>query len=240
MGFFAALSFLTLIPVPKRWRENLKSSPPYFPLVGALLGVIVWGTHEIVVRLAGDATGAVTAVAALAVLTRGLHLDGLSDTFDALGSGKTGEDALAVMRDPRTGPFGAVAVLCILLLKGALIYDLPPAAIWRPLILFTLMGRMGILVPLCFFPYVRKKGIVTVFLPSGGRVFLGGLVFALPLSWVLCGISGLAVLSGTLLFCYLFSLFLRRRVGGMTGDTLGATLELAEVVTLFSIHLWVA
>jgi adenosylcobinamide-GDP ribazoletransferase len=240
MGFFAALSFLTLIPVPNRWKENLKSGPPYFPLVGALLGIIVWGIYEIVVILAGKATGATAAVVTMAFLTRGLHLDGLADTFDALGSGKTGKKALAVMKDPQIGPFGAVAVLSILLLKGALIYDLPPEAIWRPLMLFPIMGRMGVLLPLCFLPYAREKGIVTVFQPSGNRTFLGGLGLSLILALVLGGIGGLAALSSTLLFCYLFSVFLMKKVGGITGDTLGATVELAEVAALLSIHLWVA
>jgi adenosylcobinamide-GDP ribazoletransferase len=239
VGFFGAVGFLTLIPVPHRWRGQLKSSPSYFPLIGALLGAAVWGVYEIVVRGTGEASGVVSAIVTLAILTRGLHLDGLADTFDALGSGKQGKAALAVMRDPQIGPFGAVAILCILFLKGVLIYDLPHAAIWRPLILFPVMGRMGVLIPLCFFPYARKEGIVRVFLPSGGLIFLGGLIFALPLAWVLCGVSGLGVLGSTLLFCLLFSLVLKKRIGGVTGDILGATVELGEVIALFSIHLWV-
>jgi adenosylcobinamide-GDP ribazoletransferase len=105
--------------------------------------------------------------------------------------------------------------------------------------LFPVMGRMGVLLPLCFLPYARGKGIVTVFQPSGNRTFLGGLGFSLALALVLGGIGGLAVLFSTLLFCYLFSVFLRKKVGGITGDTLGATEELAEVAALLSIHLWV-
>jgi adenosylcobinamide-GDP ribazoletransferase len=240
MGFFAALSFLTLIPVPNRWRGNVQSSPPYFPLIGALLGGIIWGIFEIACLLAGTASGAAAAVAALAVLTRGLHLDGLADTFDALGSGKTGKEALAVMKDPQIGPFGAVAILCVLLLKGTLIYDLPPEAIGRSLILFPVMGRMGVLIPLCFFPYARKEGIVTVFQQSGGRAFMLGLGLSLALVLLLCWIAGLAIVCSTLLFCYFFAVFLRKKVGGITGDILGATLELAEVVALLSIHLWIA
>jgi adenosylcobinamide-GDP ribazoletransferase len=239
LGFFGAVGFLTLIPVPHRWRGQLKSSPLYFPLIGALLGAVIWGVYEIVGRWTGEASGVVSAIVVLAILTRGLHLDGLADTFDALGSGKQGKAALAVMRDPQIGPFGAVAILCVLLLKGVLIYDLPHVAIWRYLILFPAMGRMGVLIPLCFFPYARKEGIVRVFLPSGGWIFLGGLILALPLAWVLCGVSGLAVLGSTLLFCLLFSLVLRKMIGGVTGDILGATIELGEVIALLSIHLWV-
>ena len=240
MGFFGAVSFLTLIPVPHRWRGQLKSSPPYFPLIGALLGVIIWGTFEIAHILAGTASAAAATVVVLAVLTRGLHLDGLADTFDALGSGKTGKRALAVMKDPQIGPFGAVAILCVLLLKGTLIYDLPPEAVWRSLVLFPVMGRMGVLIPLCFFPYARKEGLVTVFLQSGGWVFMGGFGLSLALALILCGVAGLAIVCSTLLFCYLLAAFLKKKVGGTTGDTLGATIELAEVIALLSIHLWVA
>lgn len=239
MGFFSAVGFLTLIPVPHRWRGQLKSSPLYFPLVGALLGVVIWGVYEIVARWTGEASAVVSAIVLLAILTRGLHLDGLADTFDALGSGKTGKEALAVMRDPQIGPFGAVAILCVLFLKGALIYDLPHTAIWRYLILFPAMGRMGVLIPLCFFPYARKEGIVQVFLPSGVWIFFGGLIFALPIAWVLCGVPGLAVLGSILLFCLVFPLVLKKRIGGITGDILGATIELGEVIALFGIHLWV-
>ena len=158
-------------------------------------------------------------------------MDGLADTFDALGSGRDREGMLQVMRDPHVGTFGVVAVGCVLILKFSLLLKLPQGG-WRALVLFPALGRMGLLVPLCSLPYLRGEGKVSPFLPPRRGTFLRGLLFTAVLGALFYGLRGLLALSLVLGFCYLLSSFFQRRLGGMTGDVLGATVEMAEVVSL--------
>lgn len=230
-GLLAALGFLTSIPLPQAWRGDLAAAPPYFPLAGALLGAIITGIYAMGKAWVGQGFAAAAAVCALTLLTRGVHLDGLADTFDALGSGKEREEMLQVLRDPHVGTFGVVAVSCVLILKFSLLLNLPQGG-WRALVLFPALGRMGLLVPLCFLPYLRGEGKVSPFLPPQRGAFLGGLLFTAVLGALLYGFRGLLALILVLGFCYLLSSFFRRRLGGMTGDVLGATVEMAEVVSL--------
>ena len=124
-GLLAALGFLTSIPLPRSWREDLAAAPPYFPMAGALLGMVLAAIYGLGDALVGRGFAAAAAVCALALLTRGVHLDGLADTFDALGGGRDREGMLEVMRDPHVGTFGVAAVGCVLILKFSLLLKLP-------------------------------------------------------------------------------------------------------------------
>ena len=233
-GLLAALGFLTSIPLPRSCRGDLAAAPPYFPLAGALLGMVLAAVYGLGDALVGRGFAAAAAVCALAALTGGIHLDGLADTFDALGSGR--DRMLEVMRDPHIGTFGVVAVGCMLILKFSLLLKLPQGG-WRTLVLFPALGRMGLLVPLCSLPYLRGEGKVSPFLPPQRGTFLRGLLFTAVLGALLYGLRGLLALSLVLGFCYLLSSLFRMRLGGMTGDVLGATVEMAEVVALVGLNL---
>jgi len=235
-GLLAALGFLTSIPLPRSCRGDLAAAPPHFPLAGALLGMVLAAVYGLGGALVGRGFAAAAAVCALAALTGGIHLDGLADTFDALGSGRDREGMLQVMRDPHVGTFGVVAVGCVLILKFSLLLKLPQGG-WRALVLFPALGRMGLLVPLCSLPYLRGEGKVSPFLPPRRGTFLRGLLFTAVLGALFYGLRGLLALSLVLGFCYLLSSLFRRRLGGMTGDVLGATVEMAEVVALVGLNL---
>ena len=235
-GLLSALGFLTCIPLPRSWREDLVAAPPYFPLAGALMGAAIGALYGLCEALVGRGFAAAAAVCALAVLSRGVHLDGLADTFDALGSGRDREGMLEVMRDPHIGTFGVAAVGGVLILKFSLLLELPQGG-WRAVVLFPALGRMGLLVPLCSLPYLRRDGKVSPFLPPRKGTFLRGLLFSVVLGGLIYGLRGLLALTLVLGFCYLLCRLFRRKLGGMTGDVLGATVEMAEVVALVGLSL---
>lgn len=209
-------------------------APPFFPLVGALVGVILGLLRLMAQPIAGEAFGAAVVVCGLAFLTRGMHLDGLADTLDALGSGRDREGMLQVMKDSPIGAFGALGISALLILKFSLLL---PLGGWKPVVLFPCLGRAGLLIPMARLPYLRRKGMLSPFHPLQGDVALKGFLFTAALAVLLGGLKGLLALGLVIVFCLLFSHYLRKRIGGMTGDTLGATVEVAEVVALIGLNL---
>ena len=118
-GPLEALALLTVVPVPARAAGSVRGVLPWAPLVGLLLGGVATGIGVLGARTVSPLVGAVLALAVLALLTRGLHLDGLADTADGLGPLRDRERALAVMRQGHIGPFGVAAVVLVLLLQAS-------------------------------------------------------------------------------------------------------------------------
>jgi len=232
----AAVQFLTVLPVPKRAveEETLPASMPYFPVVGALMGAALAGADQAFQLVLSARTAALLDVVLLGGLTGALHLDGLADAADAFGSRRDRSGMLAVMKDSRIGAIGAVAVVCVLLLKWEFIAELSGGLRLVALAVAPLVGRCG---------QVMQAGMLG---PAGaqgslGAVFAGkqsklavGLACLLPLAaagalwfpegFVLGGLAVLFLLAGIG--------YIRRRLGGATGDTMGALTEASEAFTL--------
>lgn len=237
-----ALQLLTRLPLPA-----LKPPPRtiefgwatlWFPLVGLLIGVFLVGLH----RLLGQADLGVQAALILTVwvlLTGGLHLDGLADTADAWIGGQ-GDRArtLEIMKDPRSGPLAIVVITLALLLKFAALRVLL-ASDGLALLLTPLLGRSALLLLLRSTPYVRADGLGAPYAQTLPRWPSVGLI-------LLIVIATLALLAGTgAILCTVLGLGLAvlrrqfiRRLGGITGDTLGATCELIETLALLTLALW--
>ena len=140
----AAIGFLSVAPVPSRWRggkAELGRSLPYFPVVGLLFGVAAGLLARVLEYALPPAPAAVLLVIVLALLTGGLHVDGLADTADGFFSSRPKERILEIMRDSRTGAMGAAAVVCVLLLKCSALAALSPAGCVRAAFLMPLAGR---------------------------------------------------------------------------------------------------
>lgn len=226
-----ALQFLTRLPIrlpgmPEP--EALGRSLLWYPLVGLLLGALLvalaWLLSGVAVPLA-----AALLLALWVLASGGLHLDGLADTADAwVGGFGDRERTLAIMKDPCCGPIAVVTLLVVLLLKFAALWALLAAGQWLALLLAPLLGRSALLLLFLGTPYVRRGGLGSAMaehLPAeaGWRVLL-----AVGLATLLCGGSGLlALLVAALLFA-LCRRALLWRLGGTTGDTAGALLELLE------------
>ena len=225
-GLRLAFSWLTVLPVSARDvdRDVARWAIALAPVVGLALGGAAAGLS---VLLGGGLLSGVLVVAFLALATRGLHLDGLADTADGLGSYKGPEKALAIMRDGPVGPFGVVAIVLVLGAQAAAVRD------WQALVLAVATGRVAFTV-CCHraVPAARAEGL--------GTLVAGTQPTAVPVAWVavlaaasvVTGWRGpVAVVAATGLVVVLVR-HATKRFGGVTGDVLGAAGELATTVVL--------
>ncbi|MCK4417495.1 MAG: adenosylcobinamide-GDP ribazoletransferase, partial [Candidatus Latescibacteria bacterium] len=165
--FFIAIQFLTVIPVPRRLRmtdEDLGRSMAYFPLVGLLLGGILYGLSRAIVLVFPERIADLGCVLALVLLTGGLHLDGLADTADAFFSREDRRRMLEIMRESQIGPMGAAVIVFALLLKFELLSGLSPQVKGPTLILMPVIGRWAVVFQAAMLPYARaSQGLGTAF-----------------------------------------------------------------------------
>jgi len=238
----AALQFLTILPLPRGLSPDeraLGGSIPFFPVVGlgigATIALIDWGLGF----LFPVGVTSVFAVILLIVVSGGLHTDGLADTADGFFSSRPRERILEIMRDSRTGPMGVTAIVCVVALKIALIASVSGPWRWWVLLMTPLAGRCALLVQMALLPYARSEGLVGVFHRNCSRRHaLWALTFLITAGLLAGGVPGLVAGVGSFLFTLLFSGYVRRRIGGLTGDTLGASCELAELVPALVASAW--
>jgi len=241
LSLLIALQFLTRLPVRLPGMpapEQLGRSLLWYPPVGLLLGSLLL----ILYRLLGDAPAPLHAALLLAAwvgLSGALHLDGLADSADAwVGAVGDRERTLAIMKDPRSGPIAVVVLLVLLLLKFAALLALLDEGAGAALLLAPLLGRGALLALFLSTPYVRPGGLgqaLAEHLPRpAARWVLLGVVLACPLLFGAAGL--LALLLAAALFLWLRHCLLAR-LGGTTGDTAGALLELVECGVLVGLAL---
>ncbi len=236
-SFLLALQFLTIVPlkVKEVSEKNIAGAMIYFPLVGLLLGIVLSGINALLVTLNFSplAVNIILAVA-LICITGGMHLDGLSDTADAFLSGKSRDEMLAIMRDPHIGVMGAISIISILLLKIGLLGAVAAPLKTTALLLACVLSRWSSVLAMFLFPYARKDGKAKAFTQGMNlKIFalssITVLVFAFVI-WQLKGLLTLLIATGCV---YLGGKFASRKIGGITGDILGATIELTEIIVLF-------
>lgn len=237
--FVIAWQFLTAVPVSRVHHDpapaELAASMAWYPVVGLLLGGVLaltsWLLSGLVARVVLDALLIVLLVA----VTRGLHQDGLADTLDGWAGGRTPEQRLAIMRDGRIGAIGATGLILALGLRYAGLAALPDPG--RLLVLFCMpaVGRWAMVVGAVAVPYARAEGgLAEPFLQNlkARHVLIATLWMAAALIFAMGPLGAVASLSITALVARIVSAHSRRLCGGVTGDTLGATNEIAEVVFL--------
>ena len=235
MPLLIALQFLTRLPirlpgVPTP-DENGRSLL-WYPAVGLLLGVLLVLGYFL---LSGVSVG-LQAALLLSVwvwLSGGLHLDGLADTADAwVGGYGDRERTLTIMKDPACGPIGVISLVLVLLLKWAALVALLGAGQWLVLLLAPWLGRWVLPLLLSTTAYVRPGGMGQVLVENMPRRSLPALLALHVLIMLLCGWSAVGSLLVALLVLLVVRHYLRERLGGTTGDTAGALVELVEVAVL--------
>jgi adenosylcobinamide-GDP ribazoletransferase len=232
----AAFAFLTRLPVwagPLR-EGDLGRSVAFFPLVGLILGLVLTGLGFALQGVLAPTLLALLGVALLALMTGGLHLDGVADLFDAVGGGR-GDRArmLQIMRDSRIGAHGAAALVLVLLAKVLALAQVIERRDFAAVLLFPTIGRWAVVPAIVLLPYARPEGLGRAF---NGEARARELVIATVLLAVAVAALGLrlavpAAAAG--LVVMLFGSWLRWRLGGLTGDAYGAAVELGEVTALF-------
>ncbi len=238
-----ALSFLTLFPF--RWSQNpsqqqFSASRVYYPVVGLLIGLLLlgleWGASQVVPTPLTAALLLVT----LIVVTRGLHLDGLMDTCDGLFGGYTRERRLEIMRDSHVGAFAVVGAAGLLILKYAALLSLltlPGVGKQWALLLFPVVSRWSMVLQIESFSYVRSEGLGSMLHQGDSHHWIAtsiALFLAAGIALVVGGIGGIVMLAAVSLLAWVLGWAMTRALGGLTGDTYGATNEITEVVGLMA------
>lgn len=238
--FWIALQFLTRIPVRLPGMpaaEQVGRSLLWYPTVGLLLGgLLLLGQWLLMGQPA--LLAAALLLALWVALSGALHLDGLADTVDAwMGGRGERERTLDLMKDPRCGPMAVVALLLLLLLKFAALVALLQAQAWAALLLAPWLARLALSWLFLSTPYVRPGGLGALLAAHMPRQQLSAVLALHALAALLCGWSGwLALLTaGTCVLLWRRALL--ARLGGTTGDTAGALVELVELAVLLALAL---
>jgi len=237
-SILSAFQFLTILPFKvKRLTDGaLAWAVVFFPIVGLVLGSILAGANYFLASYGfNEIASNIILVILLVILTGGLHLDGLSDTFDALFSGKSKEEMLAIMHDSHVGVMGVLAIISALLLKIALLSVIGPELKVKALILMCVLSRWSMPLSIYSFPYARQNGKAKTFIDGMNiRIFLIATLIALVITYFLGGLIGISILGVTAACAYLTGIYIKSKIGGITGDTIGAVSELSEVIILVS------
>ena len=236
-GLITAIRTLTLIRVPGRDAEKMSDSLLFFPLVGGLIGLLVAGTAWLVVgKYAWPAGAGVFCVALSSFVTRGIHLDGLADVFDAMG-GQTIQRRLEIMKDPRVGAFGVTALLLVLVIKIATIERLAGGGnFWLLMVPFVISRIMQVHL-IVTLPYARAEGGIGQKFVEGATMyhFVGAYAAGLMLCFAVGGLVAVIIAVGACLFCSLLASWMRRTFGGVTGDLIGMGSEVLETAVLVTL-----
>ncbi|HEY1855167.1 MAG TPA: adenosylcobinamide-GDP ribazoletransferase [Solirubrobacterales bacterium] len=242
-GLLDALGFLTILPLPRsvtrRESFDLAAAVTWFPMVGALIGGFAGGLRVAFEPLLGHAPSTVIAMIGLVVITGALHQDALADTVDGLGVHGSVERRLEVMRDPRVGAFGALALIAWALLLFTALNQLGPEHALLALIAAAVAGRLAGPLHGLIARSARREGLGAR-LHVGVRAALAATLVATVILVALLGAyrggvtSGIAVLIGAST-----ALLARRMLAGSTGDTIGTAIALTEIcVCLALVALW--
>ena len=237
-SFLLAWQFLTLFPGGKKDAETtpevLGRSMAYYPLVGLLIGSILWAAYWVISHAFPRTLCDGLAILLLVIITGALHLDGLADTLDGMAAGKSAEERLRIMRDHRVGTFGAVGLVLVLGIKFLALNSLPEEIVGKTLIAALALSRWSMVQLTHRTPYARPEGgLGKVFKENVKRremalatafsliiaVFL--LRFWGAVLWLAVGVSALGI-----------QLLFQKKIGGITGDILGAANETHEVLVL--------
>ena len=167
-------------------------------------------------------------------MTRGLHLDGLADTIDGLASGGSKEKILEVMRDSRIGPFGVIGLILLVGAKYLTLHQMTNSSLYASIILMTVLGRHAIVLVCYRSPYARfGEGLGKSFSENlHFRETVVSFLTSLAISLLIVGMNGLLIFVSITLFSLGYRSFFIKRLGGVTGDVLGAANELTELLTI--------
>jgi adenosylcobinamide-GDP ribazoletransferase len=235
--FLLAFQFLSIFPVrisKTAGEQDLAGSMRYYPLVGAILG----GMSALLLKAAlwwfSPSVAVVSAVVGLIIFSGAFHLEGFADMCDGFHGHHDRQRILAIMKDSRAGPMAIVGVFCLLALKIALLASLETSRAALALAVAPAIGRWSMVWLCASSTYARPEGgTASGFIGHvGRRTFLTATCFCAVIAFLLLGVWGLAMMAAAAAGTGAFRRYVEKRIGGMTGDTLGACCELVEVLAL--------
>ncbi len=236
-ALFSAFAFLTVLRVPDKWtggEKGLSNSVWFFPVVGIFIGGVCAGVGA----LLGDALPAwplaIVLVMISAAICGGLHMDGLADTADGFFSSRPRGRILEIMHDSRIGTMGVLALIFSVALKVSVLATLAgrdPLLLLQAAFLMPLAGRCSLVLSMAVTPYAREEGLATLFWHRSPARLIWTLSILALLGWRIAELRGIMAVGAAVVSTILFAGYCYRKIGGGTGDTLGAGNEIAEVVT---------
>jgi adenosylcobinamide-GDP ribazoletransferase len=238
-SLLAAIRFLTILPLPGSGENDTSffgGALFYFPFTGLLIGSFSALGAFFLVNALPIGVVAVLLTIFLSLASGFLHLDGLADSCDGLLSARPAQKCLEIMRDSRIGVMGAAALSVVFLLKTASIAALDPTNIYSALIIAPVAGRTSIILMMALLPYARKnEGLGVLFYSGNNRwaAFFSALFF-ITVTTVLIPTKCIMLSLTLVVSVAVFSWVCRKKIGGATGDTLGAVCEITETMVLIA------
>lgn len=241
-NFITGLQFLTRIYIAKQseWSpESFGRSVKYFPLIGAILGIILVLINQLLTEyfpyigiFLPPHVLTIFLIISNVLLTGGLTCDGFMDTMDGIFSGRSKERMLEIMKDSRIGANGVMAFILLVILKWSLIMDIPSQGLPIALFIMPVLGRFAMVIGITLFPYARPDGIGKAFAQYADKYTLCiasilTLLFIIPL-----GKQAILGLITVIIVTFFFSSHVKKLIGGLTGDIYGAITELSEIAVL--------
>lgn len=242
--FLLAVQFLTRVPVrPDFTPEWLTAATRYYPLVGALIGAVTAAIYALALLLWPPVVAVLVCIAAGLLLTGAFHEDGLADMADGIGGGQTRERALEIMRDSRIGTYGAAALLLALMLKAAALAAMPAATVILALVGGHALSRFSAVCVIATGSYARDHGTGKPVADGVSRASLAiaaatALACLLALGWGLGAMAALSGLLGLVLAHLAMRRIFERKLGGYTGDCLGAVQQASELGLYLGLLAW--
>lgn len=236
MGFLGALTFLTRVPVRLRHAPDLTAAVAWFPVVGALVGAVVGGVAAGLGELVPATVAAAVAVLAGMLLTGAFHEDGLADVADAFAGGWSVDERLAILDDPRHGTYGVAALAGSLLVRVAALATLSPAAAVAGTISAHSLARASTVGLLAAVPVARRDGLGAEYARTLRRpravvgVLAGVGIATLATGWWAAPLAAAGVAAAVAM-----GWLAGRKIGGVSGDVLGATEQVAECLILVAV-----
>ncbi|MCE9614003.1 MAG: adenosylcobinamide-GDP ribazoletransferase [Lentisphaerae bacterium] len=240
-GLVTAVRTLTTVRIPGADAEHLGAALPWFPVAGAIVGGLVWAAGAVTLRVAPahwTEAAALIMVVVYVLVTGGLHLDGLADCADALGARGNRERALLIMKDSHTGAFGVMALTLLLLGRWVAYVRLADTHALAWVLAASVVARAGQVHLMSHHPYARQDGTAAGFVRQAtrGHACVAGAGAAL----LVVAVGGLTLRAGVALaltwaLSWAWGMWCRGRFGGITGDTIGAGSEMAELAVLVTV-----
>ena len=252
-GFLLLLSFMTRLPMPnlKYEEEKLGKSMKFFPLVGIIIGFILLVFTLGISYLSKNLTVSVLPLTVIViilvdiVITGGLHLDGLADTFDGIFSYRSKQKMLEIMKDSRIGSNGVLALILYFLIKFVLLFSIASEYggeyLMFAVLTYPVASRLCSVVSCASAPYARATGMGKMF-ADNTKIFDVIIAFVLTVAYIFVSLIdkkimliNFIIILILIFISYGFSKLIERKIGGITGDTLGALVELTSLLYLFLI-----
>ncbi len=244
--FILMIQFFTRIPIPisvPASKEKFREAVIFIPLVGLLIGICLAVMYTVLAMLLPSFSGHIISVVIViweVVLTGGLHIDGLADTFDGIYSARKKDRILEIMKDSHIGTYGVLAIVLTMIFKIYLIMSIPEQLIIPSLIVMPMIARMGVIFLAYHFSYAREDGLGNWLIGNVSKynLFMASMIAAVSALLLFKGhmIIMIAVLVGTIVFAKLYGNHIKKYIDGITGDTLGSYIELSELLILFIIY----